>query len=274
MKYTRRVETPAHINLKHAARQWLVELGCAASATEVRVPHSAQRADAAGYMDRAPREGGPAWLRQPTRASSPTTLIVECKQCRSDLLRDAEIKPELLRTRAALQRQLREVEQECVAQSEPALRCGAGYLFPELAPWDFESSTSACRKLLARSLRRVEEQIHAGTKFFMFARYHVATHLMIATLPGVVEASELPEAWGLMVWREELDGDEGSGGFDVVRPPPTLSPSVIATTRTLREIAAVLSRATQGTRGVRRLARETVPESEYNDALTTARVLR
>jgi len=228
------VETLAHINLKHAARRWLADLGCAASALEVRGPHSAQRADAVGYMDRAPRQGAPAWLRAPSRASSPTTIIVECKQCRSDLLRDAEIKPELLRTRAALQRQLREVEQECVASSEPDLRRGAGYLFPELAPWDFESSASPCRKVLARSLRRVDERIHAGTKFFMFARYHVATHLLIATLPGVVQASELPEAWGLMVWR----GDQ----FDVVRPPPTLSPSSVATTRTLREIAAVLSR--------------------------------
>jgi hypothetical protein len=220
-----------------------MELGCAASALEVRCPHSAHRADAAGYMDRPSRREVPGWLRSPPKASSPTTIIVECKAFRSDLLRDSEAAPELRRTRDALERQLRELDQECVMTGEPSLRRDAGYLFPELAPWELGASASPCRKILMRSLRRVDEQLHGGTKFFMLAKYHVGTHLVIAAEPGIVEASELPSAWGLIVRRRD------GAGFDVMRPPPTLSPSQVAITRTLREIAAALSSGARGNAG-------------------------
>ncbi len=182
----------------------------------------------------------PGWLRTPPRAASPTTIIVECKAFRSDLLRDTEAVPELRRTRDALERQLRELDSECVMTGEPSLRRDAGYLFPELAPWELGASASPCRKILMRALRRVDEQLHGGTKFFMLARYHVATHLVIAAAPGIVEASELPTAWGLIVQRRD------GAGFDVMKAPPTLAPSPVATTRTLREIAAALSTGARG----------------------------
>jgi len=71
-------ESNKHRNLKRLVCSWLQEQGCSAIASEVRLPLSNFRVDVAGYQS----------LRS-LSAEPGATFAMECKQSRSDFLRDA-----------------------------------------------------------------------------------------------------------------------------------------------------------------------------------------
>ena len=196
-------ETIQHLELKRLAIAWLRRIGCSAVATEVRCPLSRWRVDAAGWIDGEPRgteAGGPLFERDPAERGSRRgrTILVECKQSRSDFLREDADQQSLQRTMDHLERRREEIEEQRVKPREPHLRRSGSALFPELETWDFAASRIDSYRRVVRELRRVEKRLHGATKFGLMARYRLADHLYLFTPSGLIRRSELPRGFGLI----------------------------------------------------------------------------
>ena len=179
-------ESTAHRELKRLAARWLREQSYVAVGMEVADPTGRFRVDAAGWSDRRPGERG----RVPCR-----TVVVECKQSRSDYLRDGSMASGLLARRSELIEELRSLG------ARPAV------LFaPQAArqPTLFDHC-SAERRRPDRQIRRlrleltaIERRLYRGIKFARLARWRGATHLWIAAPVGLISPAELPLGWGLL----------------------------------------------------------------------------
>jgi len=199
------VETDRHAILKRLGAIFLRGQGCRAVATEVRVPASRYRADVAGYLDRLPtrpraRQGGepPAPPGPLVREARPKTAIIECKQSRSDFLRDVADTQRLLRERERLEAHRIELEEHRIKPHEPELRRTGNYLFGELEEWDFTSSRLATYRRVLAELRSIDAQLYGQTKFWLMARYRVADYLFLIAPAGMLRRRELPVGWGLL----------------------------------------------------------------------------
>lgn len=133
--------------------------------------------------------------RLPGRA---TTVIVECKQCRADFLKDSRRLDALLAEREQLDQRRRHLEERLIKAAEPHLLFSGTMLFPEMEAWDFAASRSPAYRAVLRDLRRIDRQIHGDTKFWTIARYALADHLLIAAPAGLLRQRELPPGWGLL----------------------------------------------------------------------------
>ena len=186
------METIAHRRLKLLALEFLQQSGCRAIATEVCCPISRYRVDVAGYQDAAIGERGPP-RRCPAR-----TIVIECKQSRSDFLRDGAQRERLLALRAELIKMRRHIEEHRIKVHEPHLRRSGTSLFPELEEWDFASSRIHGYRQLVGRIADLEDKLYGATKFFTLARYRLADRLYLAAPFGMIRRGELPGGWGLL----------------------------------------------------------------------------
>ncbi len=214
-------ETQRHRELKRRAVVWALAHGFRACGLEVRVPRSAFRADVAACMVTNRRHANPG-----------ESALFECKQVRSDLLRDsADEVATLARLREVSERR-RHLEQ-LLGLHLPNLRRGDS-LFPECDDYDFDS----IRHEGLRSVRREEEALQAkvfgGTKFARLCRYHCADRLYLVVAENVMRAHEAPAGWGVLAAR----GD----GLELIRPPTRLNPDVSARLALLEAIAVAGTR--------------------------------
>lgn len=245
------VETSAHRRLKQLALAFLRQRGCLILASEVRCPQSKYRVDAAGYQDRMPAnsrgaaEAHKAWKHCPARA-----IVIECKQSRPDFLRDNQRTHRLLAFRDRLERIRRSIEQHRISVAEPHLRRSGSALFAALEQWDFAASRLPAYRRVLRKLRRLHEQLHGQTKFFLMARYVLADELYIAAPRGMVRTTELPSGWGLLECspsqlRRRARGVDlcQSGGLVVRTPAPDQATRDAVRTRWLRNIAVAACNA-------------------------------
>ena len=196
-------ETIQHLELKRLAVAWLRRIGCTAVATEVRCPLSRWRVDAAGWIDHAPDRPaahGPLFDRRLEERGSGRgrTILIECKQSRSDFLREDADQAALLRTHEHLQRRRALIEEQRVKPREPHLRRSDSALFPEMETWDFAASRLDSYRRVLKELRRVEKRLHGATKFGLMARYRLADHLYLFTPSGLIRRAELPRGFGLI----------------------------------------------------------------------------
>jgi hypothetical protein len=228
------VETSAHLQLKSLAVRFLRDLGGQAVATEVRCPIARYRVDVAGYLDRPPQ----------TRSNGrrgrcePSTALIECKQSRSDFLRDHREADRLLDLRDELERLRRHIEERRIKAHEPHLRRSGTSLFPELEVWDFAASRLRGYRQLVRKISSVEEQLHGETKFFVIARYRLADRLYLAAPRGMIRPRELPRGWGLL----ECSSRRPDSGLRVAVEAPPQSTQPRHRVRLLRNIAVAASR--------------------------------
>lgn len=240
------MESAIHLHLKHSAVRFLLKSGCVAAAVEVRCPIARHRVDAAGYLDPQSRRmqvsGGegpalslandPPRLPKGVRAK---TVIVECKQSRSDFLTDSRDADDLLVERARLERVKSTLEEQIVKVCEPQLRRSGTRLFAELEEWDFERSRIASYRGVLNDLRRIDERLHGESKFWTLWHYRLADWLYLAAPPGVIRTREVPPGWGLM---ELLPGQT-----PVIRvQAPELSGKPEHRQRLLRNIAVAATR--------------------------------
>lgn len=252
------VETVQHRELKHLAVEWLRRMGCSAIATEVRCPISRWRVDVAGWFDGGsgnPGEHGPLFTRADAEsgAERARTVIIECKQSRSDFLRDDADREELLRARAHLESRRARIEEERVKPREPHLRRGGSALFPQLETWDFAASRIDSYRRVLRELRRIDKRLHGETKFGLLPRYRLADHLILFTPSGLIRRPELPRGWGLveasgMRLRHPMPIEEGAPlPLSERIPSPALDSRVDRRVRLLRNIAVAASSSGRGT---------------------------
>ena len=172
------MESFAHLELKRLAVAWLKRLGCQAIATEVRCPISKYRVDVAGWLDHADgdlldagglsgeRPGIDATLFSPNDRSPrrrgparPRTIVVECKQSRTDFTRDDRNADRLKSRLESLKRTRRRFEEDLIPRSEPHLRESGSSLFRELERWDFEGSRTTAYRRTLKTIERLERHI-------------------------------------------------------------------------------------------------------------------
>lgn len=262
-----------HQALVESALRLMWEHGCAAAACEVPCPISRYRVDVAAYFDRLPqgsrRSASRAHAFETNAGAAPArsrdgarTMIIECKASRADLWRDGDRPGPLLARRRVLHAELQRVREEFVKPLEPHLRQQSGWLFADHAAWDFHHSRLHSHRLLMIELHRLDERIHANTKFFTLAQYRLAHWLVLATPRGLIDPEETPPGWGLL----EI---EGTGSRMSVAPPEHES-GERRVARLLRNIAATASRRAFG--GVSKASQlaevhgETAPEMTLVEA--------
>ncbi|MDT8389767.1 MAG: hypothetical protein RRC34_04565 [Lentisphaeria bacterium] len=188
--------------LRRAVLRWL-EKAYRPQGMMVSVPtrSSKFKADVAAFWNRpvSNRSGvGPRSLARPSQ-----TLIVECftsrAQCRLDCAETGAILAELNR-----KRRLREELQATIRQREPALRCSEA-LFEEYAEWNYHQSTDPEYKQVEKDIRRLQEALGKGTRFERIQSAAVADCLFAAVPAGLIQASELADAWGLLWIHDDMD---------------------------------------------------------------------
>lgn len=175
-------ETEAHRRLKALAIAWAAGAGYTAIADEARLPRTPYRADvvAARFDDGAVE-----------------IAVFECKQARSDLLKDAAAEK---RTRAKLEElHARRVALEAqLAIHRPDLRAGET-LFPEFDRYDFSDLRHEGFRAICREMTRLKSRLYGKTKFAKLVRWQAAHAFHIVSAPGICTAAEVPEGWGLLV---------------------------------------------------------------------------
>lgn len=243
-------ETIQHRELKNLAVEWLRRMGCSAIATEVRCPISRWRVDVAGWFDGGnPGKRGSLFTSADTErgADRARTVIIECKQSRSDFLRDDADREELLRVRAHLESRRAHIEEQRIKPNEPHLRQSGSALFPQLETWDFAASKIDSYRRVLRELRRVDKRLHGETKFGLLPRYCLADHLLLFTPSGLIRRTELPHGWGLveasgMRLRHPMPIEEGAPlPLSERIPSPALNSRTDRRVRLLRNIAVAAS---------------------------------
>ena len=253
--------------------------GCRVMAEEVPCPLNKWRLDVAGYVDRRPVDAdesggmlfdglgasGSAAAKPRSERTPAFTVVIECKQARSDFLRDSDEIDALLRTRERLEAERRRLEVEWIQTLEPGLRGRGGDVFEELEEWDYGSSRLASYRAVIAELDRIDVKLHGGTKFSAVARYRLADRLYVAAPAGMIRKRELPGGWGLLefpesVLREAVGGGEGEvgaavggkgGWMDLSRvrekvPAPALGAREDRRAALLRNIAAASTRSLFG----------------------------
>jgi hypothetical protein len=216
------METTAHNQLKKLSVTFLRHWGCHAVSTEVRCPIARYRVDVAGWLDRAPVVGGEQPIEEviakPRAAAGEKrvarTVMIECKQVRSDYLRDGKETEKLLHRREQLTRIRKSIEENRVKLLEPHLCQTGTALFSEFDEWDFSSSKLTSYHSVCQALERVDEALHGQTKFSIVARYHLADYLYIAAPQGMIRPRELPPGWGLLECPEIWLAADGASLFD------------------------------------------------------------
>ncbi|MEM9159195.1 MAG: hypothetical protein AAGB46_09110 [Verrucomicrobiota bacterium] len=192
-------ESREHRTLKRLARGWMRERGFRISATEVRIPLSAYRADVAGYCSRRIYTVSPG-----------ETMVVECKATRADFLRDSGVESEVLEERIAIEKRLKGLV-GMMRMHLPQCRMGVS-LFAEYDSYDFGTVRHEVWRRLASQFDLLGRKFKEGLKLSKLSRYSSANYFCLAVEAEVLKkAEEVPEAWGILV----REGD----GLIVLREP-------------------------------------------------------
>jgi hypothetical protein len=226
-------ESASHARLKVLALAWAQANGLPIAAAEVRMPRSGYRVDVAACA----------------RGPSGRTAVFECKQARSDLLKDSH--PEqATRLRLAELVQRRAALEALMSTHRPDLRRGES-LFPEFDALDFSGlEHRTYRGVLAR-IGTLQARMLRGTKFSRMVRYRCADLLYLVSEEGIFAPAEIPAGWGLLV----RVGDQ----LVLERPPAALDSAPEQRCALLESIALA------GTRAVNRAAGISVAVVEQPD---------
>jgi hypothetical protein len=187
-------ETAAHQNLKQLAASWACQSGYSAVATEVRLPNSAFRADVAAYR-RAPRSSK-------AECGIGDTAVFECKQVRSDFLKDSYV-AEATRRRLLVLNERRQTLERLLKLHLPSLRSGES-LFAEFDAIDLRGTEHKTYRRVLREIDIGQRRLFGKTKFDKLRRYRCANLNYLVVEPNVLETHEVPVGWGLLVNRGGL----------------------------------------------------------------------
>ena len=205
----RRGETAAHLLLKRLALFWAQKQGYHSCAFEVSLPNCRYRADLAAYM---PSKG-----KVKVRAHDPalpalthkvmvchtlgSTAVFECKQARSDFLKDSRSTRETLAELKDLHARRIELERT-LRVHYPTLRVSDS-LFQDYESNDFgELEHANYKKVLAR-ITLLQKRMYQQTKFDTLVRYRCGNLFYVVAEDGIFQPHEIPLHWGLLVRRAD-----------------------------------------------------------------------
>jgi hypothetical protein len=123
-------------------------------------------------------------------------VVFECKQSRSDLLRDLGQRSELLERLEDLQRR-RTILERLLQVHYPTLR-RADALFAEWDSYDFSLLDHQGYRQTVRKIGLIQRHLCTGTKFDTVSRYQLANLHYLVACRGIVRQTELPIGWGLL----------------------------------------------------------------------------
>jgi hypothetical protein len=192
-----RGETLSHAGLKTLALAWAVEQGLTLAAPEVSFPHRRFRVDVAACCpvrktpSRAPAETISAVLK--------AAAVFECKQVRSDLIRDNQ-RHRLIAERLKTLHARRAGLESLLHLHLPHLANGES-LFPEFDSYRLRETRHDGYRQVVRRLATAQRAIVHGTKFDRFSSYGLANLHYLVVEEEVAEPHELPAGWGLLVRR-------------------------------------------------------------------------
>jgi hypothetical protein len=194
----KRGETARHLGLKGLAAQWAFEQGMTLVAPEVSFPHRRFRVDVAACapIRKVPSRKPVSHITSVLKAA----VVFECKQGRSDLIRNNKCRAllsERLKTLEARRQRLESLLQVHL----PHLANGES-LFPEFDSYRLREHDHAGYKRLIREIRIAKRGVLDGTKFDRLLGYRVANLHYLVAEEKLIETHELPEGWGLLVRRE------------------------------------------------------------------------
>jgi hypothetical protein len=196
-------ETEAHRSLSRLAFQWAQQEGYPICGMEVRVPHSGYRADVAAYRPEYRKlplavegKGTERLVQQPVIG---TTAIFECKQARSDFLKDshsAAITIEKLKVLDARRQTL----ERLLGVHQPSLRKGES-LFAEYDVLDMSHFEHKTYGRVVREIQILQARLYGKTKFEKLMKYRCANLCYLVVEDGILQDHEAPLLWGLLMRR-------------------------------------------------------------------------
>lgn len=172
--------------MKNLACAWALDAGFVICAEEVRVPRSNFRADVAAC--RKPAHGSD----QPGE-----TALFECKQARSDLLKDSRREQETRKRLAELRKRQLQLE-SLLSRHLPSLRHGDS-LFPEYDTLDLEGFRHETMHRVRREAETLSRGLYGGTKFDRMIRYRSADFCYLVLSAEIGDQFAAPQGWGLLV---------------------------------------------------------------------------
>jgi len=194
-------ETPEHKRLKALALKWARAAGYRIAAQEVTVHEFRFRLDAAAYKP-------VAWTGQKLRravkdgqSTLGATVVFECKQSRSDFLKDSRDETKTIEVLARLHER-KALYDEHLKAYFPSLRNGDS-LFPELESYRLEESGYGPYRQLIEKIAKFSNRLHEQTKFAKLIRWGAANVYYLVTEPGVAKEHELPPGWGMLEREDE-----------------------------------------------------------------------
>jgi len=193
-------ETALHLGLKALAAAWAAREGMPFVAPEVSFPHRRFKVDVAAC---SPSLKAPS--RQPVPHISSVlkaAAIFECKQARSDLIRDSKEQARLSEKLKRMETRRQEMESRMQIHL-PHLANGEA-LFPEFDSYRLREHRHAPYTKLIREIRIAKKGVIEGTKFDRLYRYRLANLHYLVTEDGLLEEHEVPTGWGLLIRRGDI----------------------------------------------------------------------
>lgn len=229
-----RSETAAHQALKRAAVFWAQVNGFNLVAEEVRIPRSSYRADVVACDTTL--KGGPQVLR---------TAVFECKQARSDLLKDSRIIRETALRIEELTHRKHELDR-LLGVHYPSLRKSEELFVEFVVPVEADKLGHEGYAATVRELGNLQRRLYGKTKFDKLIAWQSADLHYLVVQPGIMRPHETPPGWGLLEW----DGTTLEPDFPEV---PSLTLTVqptLCTTPEARRLEMLIGIARTATRAL------------------------
>jgi len=188
-------ETIHHSNLKQLAIKWARGQGMILAAPEVSFPHCKFRVDVAACCParKVPARIPPASITSVLKVAA----VFECKQVRSDLIRDNK-RRELMSARLEALESRRAKLEALLQIHLPHLANGES-LFPEYDSYRLTENRHEGHRRLLKQIALTKSGLFDGTKFDRLISYHMANLHYIVVEEDILKAHEVPEGWGLLV---------------------------------------------------------------------------
>lgn len=182
-------------NLKCLAMAWARDQGMSLVAPEVAFPHRKLRVDVAAYCltRKVPSRNPQKSITSVLKAAA----VFECKQVRSDLVRDNK-KRELISHRLKIL-ESRRVKLESLLQIHLPHLANGESLFPEFDSYRLRDYRHEGYRKLLKHITTAKRGIITATKFDRLFSYRMANLHYLVIEQELIEAHEVPTGWGLLV---------------------------------------------------------------------------
>jgi hypothetical protein len=188
-------ETLKHSSLKTLALAWARDQGMSLAAPEVSFPHRKFRVDVAAC---APVRKVPS--RRPVKSITSilkVAAVFECKQVRSDLIRDNK-RRDLLSTRLQ-SLEARRVKLEALLQLHLPHLANGESLLPEFDSYRLRDYRHAPYQKLIKQISIAKRGLLHGTKFHRLVSYRLANLHYLVVEAELVALHEVPIGWGVLM---------------------------------------------------------------------------